>query len=126
MTPGVRPLVAGNWKMNGLTASLARDQGDARGGRRGQGRRRRTRGLPAGDAAGAGRLRRSQGGKVSLGAQDCHAKDSGAFTGDISAPMIKDAGAQYVIVGHSERRAVSRRDRRRGEGQGRSGAESRA
>jgi triosephosphate isomerase len=45
-----------------------------------------------------------KGGKVSLGAQDCHAKDSGAFTGDIAAPMIKDAGAQYVIVGHSERR----------------------
>jgi triosephosphate isomerase len=45
-----------------------------------------------------------KGGKVSLGAQDCHAKDSGAFTGDIAAPMIKDAGASYVIVGHSERR----------------------
>jgi triosephosphate isomerase len=45
-----------------------------------------------------------KGGKVSLGAQDCHAKDAGAFTGDIAAPMIKDAGASYVIVGHSERR----------------------
>jgi triosephosphate isomerase len=45
-----------------------------------------------------------KGGKVSLGAQDCHAQVSGAFTGDIAAPMIKDAGASYVIVGHSERR----------------------
>ena len=39
-----------------------------------------------------------------LGGQDCHAKDKGAFTGDISAEMLKDAGASYVIVGHSERR----------------------
>jgi triosephosphate isomerase len=45
------------------------------------------------------------GGAVSLGAQDCCAIDSGAYTGDISAPMLKDAGAGYVIVGHSERRA---------------------
>jgi triosephosphate isomerase len=46
-----------------------------------------------------------QGGPMTLGAQDCHPKASGAFTGDISAPMLKDAGASYVIVGHSERRA---------------------
>jgi triosephosphate isomerase len=103
MTPGVRPLVAGNWKMNGLTASLAelkamREAVDA-------------------GKAGAAELAvcppatllaqaawALKGGKVSLGAQDCHAKDSGAYTGDIAAPMIKDAGAQYVIVGHSERR----------------------
>ncbi len=103
MTPGVRPLVAGNWKMNGLSASLAelkamREAVDA-------------------GKAGAAELAvcppatllaqaawALKGGKVSLGAQDCHAKDSGAFTGDIAAPMIKDAGAQYVIVGHSERR----------------------
>ena len=39
-----------------------------------------------------------------LGAQDCHEKASGAFTGDISAEMLKDAGASAVIVGHSERR----------------------
>jgi triosephosphate isomerase (TIM) len=103
MTPGVRPLVAGNWKMNGLTASLAelkamREAVDA-------------------GKAGAAELAvcppatllaqaawALKGGKVSLGAQDCHAKDSGAYTGDIAAPMIKDAGASYVIVGHSERR----------------------
>ncbi|MGE4013898.1 MAG: triose-phosphate isomerase [Alphaproteobacteria bacterium] len=41
---------------------------------------------------------------VAIGGQDCHAKDSGAYTGDISATMLKDAGAKYVLVGHSERR----------------------
>ena len=103
MTPGVRPLVAGNWKMNGLTASLAELKA--------------MREAVAAGKAGAAELAvcppatllaqaasALKGGKVSLGAQDCHAKDSGAFTGDIAAPMIKDAGAQYVIVGHSERR----------------------
>ncbi|HUB97385.1 MAG TPA: triose-phosphate isomerase, partial [Stellaceae bacterium] len=40
-----------------------------------------------------------------LGAQDCHTADKGAHTGDLSAPMLKDAGCRYVIVGHSERRA---------------------
>ena len=44
--------------------------------------------------------------KLALGAQDCHAEASGAFTGEISAPMLKDAGAAYVIVGHSERRTL--------------------
>jgi triosephosphate isomerase (TIM) len=42
---------------------------------------------------------------IHIGGQDCHAKDSGAHTGDISAPMLKDAGAAAVILGHSERRA---------------------
>ena len=41
---------------------------------------------------------------VLIGAQDCHAEASGAFTGDVSAEMLKDAGARAVIVGHSERR----------------------
>jgi triosephosphate isomerase len=43
-------------------------------------------------------------GGILVGAQDCHAAASGAHTGDISAPMLADAGAQMVIVGHSERR----------------------
>ena len=42
---------------------------------------------------------------VAVGGQDCHPKASGAHTGDVSAPMLRDAGASYVIVGHSERRA---------------------
>ncbi len=42
---------------------------------------------------------------IALGGQDCHARESGAHTGDISAAMLADAGCRYVIVGHSERRA---------------------
>ena len=41
---------------------------------------------------------------IQLGAQDCYYKDSGAFTGEVSVPMLKDVGAEYVIIGHSERR----------------------
>ena len=44
------------------------------------------------------------GNKVFIGAQNCHQKESGAYTGEISASMIKSVGAQYVILGHSERR----------------------
>ena len=43
-------------------------------------------------------------GAVELGGQDCHPKTSGAYTGDVSAEMLRDAGAAWVIVGHSERR----------------------
>ena len=45
------------------------------------------------------------GSPVALGGQDCHPEEKGAFTGDISAQMLRDVGASYVIVGHSERRA---------------------
>ena len=48
---------------------------------------------------------RKEAGLIGVGAQDCHAAEGGAHTGDISAAMIKDAGAGFVIVGHSERRA---------------------
>jgi len=44
------------------------------------------------------------GGKVTLGAQNCHEKASGAYTGEISAPMLQSIGVEYVILGHSERR----------------------
>ena len=50
---------------------------------------------------------RAKGSAVAIGGQDCHAEASGAFTGDISAEMLKDAGATAVIVGHSERRTMS-------------------
>jgi triosephosphate isomerase (TIM) len=46
----------------------------------------------------------ARGSRVAVGGQDCHAEPSGAFTGDIAAEMLKDAGASAVIVGHSERR----------------------
>ena len=96
-----RPLVAGNWKMNGLRASIdvlkkiidgARALGDVD--------------IivcpPAtliacfADAA--------RGTRVGIGAQDCHTEVAGAYTGDISAEMLRDAGAMAVILGHSERR----------------------
>ena len=60
----------------------------------------------------------AHGSRVAIGAQDCHAEAAGAFTGDISAEMLADAGATAVIVGHSERRSLSRRNRRAGARQG--------
>jgi triosephosphate isomerase (TIM) len=104
MTPGVRPLVAGNWKMNGLRASLVEIAAMRKGAEAGGAGAAEVAVCPPatliGDAA-----RLLSGGPVALGAQDCHARGSGAHTGDISADMLKDAGASYVIVGHSERRA---------------------
>jgi triosephosphate isomerase len=46
------------------------------------------------------------GSEISVGGQDCHVGTSGAFTGDVSAAMLRDAGATWVIVGHSERRTA--------------------
>ena len=43
-------------------------------------------------------------GRIAIGGEDCHTEIAGAFTGDVSAEMLKDAGASAVIVGHSERR----------------------
>jgi triosephosphate isomerase (TIM) len=96
-----RPLVAGNWKMNGLRASIGELEKIIAGGKT----------LANVDlmvcppatlivsfAAAA------RGSDVAIGGQDCHALASGAYTGDISAEMLKDAGAVAVIVGHSERR----------------------
>src|SRR5258706_11995748 len=99
-----RPVVAGNWKMNGLRNSTAELKGMVQGAR----------GLaPTVDlmvcppatllmefAAAAA------GSPVAIGAQDCHPDPSGAFTGDLSAEMLADAGASAVIVGHSERRML--------------------
>src|SRR5271167_5132409 len=100
----MRKLCAGNWKMNGLKAdalSLSRDLAT------------RLRAEPlACDllvcppatvlAAVAAALGDSA---IAVGGQDCHAADKGAHTGDVSAPMLKDSGCRFVIVGHSERRA---------------------
>ena len=103
MTPGVRPLVAGNWKMNGLTASLG--EIEAMRAAVDEARPAPPKSLvcpPATLLAPAAAAHRRP---LALGAQDCHPEPSGAYTGDISAPMLKDAGGSYVIVGHSERRA---------------------
>lgn len=96
-----RQLIAGNWKMNGLIDSLA--------GFRTLVATLDKEELPANvllcppvsllaTFASAGR------GKVNLGGQDCHDAEKGAFTGDISAEMLRNAGASFVIIGHSERR----------------------
>jgi len=108
MTPArqqIRPLVAGNWKMNGLTAAMTEAKAVAEQLKSGAGG-----GLAdvmicppatllqplASSLAGTG---------LAAGGQDCHAKASGAHTGDVSAEMLADAGASAVIVGHSERRS---------------------
>ncbi|MPZ58513.1 MAG: triose-phosphate isomerase [Rhizobiales bacterium] len=99
-----RPLVAGNWKMNGLKASAAELGKIIRG--------------HAADRPDADLMvcppatlvltfaHAALGSKVAIGAQDCHPEACGAFTGDISAEMLADAGAAAVIVGHSERRTL--------------------
>ena len=103
MTDAIRPLIAGNWKMNGLKAAFSEFEA-----------------MLAGSSAVSAKAdllvcppatlissfaERARGVKaLSVGAQDCHPKPSGAHTGDISAEMLKDAGASAIIVGHSERR----------------------
>jgi triosephosphate isomerase (TIM) len=97
----LRPLIAGNWKMNGLLASVGELQKIIAGAAK----------LPDVDVMVcppatliAGFAAAARGTPVAIGGQDCHAEPSGAYTGDISAEMLRDAGAQAVIVGHSERR----------------------
>jgi triosephosphate isomerase len=91
-----RKLVAGNWKMNGSLAALAELEGIAAvaGGA-----------VEVGIAVPATLIAPASGGGVAIGAQDVHAKDSGAHTGCVSAGMVREAGAVFSIVGHSERRA---------------------
>ena len=103
MTPGIRPLVAGNWKMNGTGASLngLRPFGYALVGGLGADVQPLIC-VPATLLDRAAHVLAQT--PVKAGGQDCHAKESGAHTGDISAEMLKDAGATHVIVGHSERR----------------------
>jgi triosephosphate isomerase len=96
----IRPLVAGNWKMNGLAASLAEAEAMAKGLSN-----EAADVLICPPATLVAKLAATLGGsRIAVGGQDCHAKASGANTGDISAEMLKDAGASAVIVGHSERR----------------------
>jgi len=94
-------LIAGNWKMNGLGASLGEVEAL---------RAALAEGPPAcrvalcPPASLVERLARVAGDRIEVGGQDCRAETHGAFTGDISAAMLKDAGASLVILGHSERR----------------------
>src|SRR5262245_42953878 len=101
-----RPIVAGNWKLHGSRADNARLIEELMAQ------------LPAKPAATCivcppfvylqecGRLLR--GSSIELGAQDACAEAQGAFTGEVSAAMLKDVGCEYVIVGHSERRLIYR------------------
>ncbi|MFN4311246.1 MAG: triose-phosphate isomerase [Ferrovibrio sp.] len=98
-----RPLIVGNWKMNGLTASLA--EASALAGKVKVQTPQAELGLCPPATLVAAMAAALKGTGVGVGGQDCHAKASGAHTGDIAAEMLKDAGAAYVIVGHSERRA---------------------
>ncbi len=96
-------LVAGNWKMNGLGASLGEAEALAKALQE-QAAACRVALCPP--ATLIERMARSlAGGSVELGGQDCHAEASGAFTGSVSSAMLTDAGASLVILGHSERRA---------------------
>ena len=104
MTDHIRPLIAGNWKMNGLKASTAEFEAMLAGAAEVTGKADLLVCPPATLLAGfADKARGTRA--VAVGAQDCHAKASGAHTGDLSAEMLADAGASAIIVGHSERRA---------------------
>jgi triosephosphate isomerase len=97
----MRQLIAGNWKMNGLADEVAAIVGPLRHGS----------GAIACEllvcppftqiVTVAGLL---AGSAVAVGGQDCHPNEKGAHTGDVSAAMLRDAGASWVILGHSERR----------------------
>ena len=96
----MRQLIAGNWKMNATTAEAAALAHALRGGVAGCD-------LlvcpPATQLVAVAAI--LSGSTVAVGGQDCHWEASGAHTGDISAPMLRDTGASWVILGHSERRA---------------------
>lgn len=96
----LRKLIAGNWKMNGSQAALA--ELDAIG--------EAARAAPSADVAICPPFTliaraADRAPSLTIGGQDCHAKQSGAHTGNISVDMLKETGATLVIVGHSERRA---------------------
>jgi len=99
-------LVAGNWKMNGLReegATLARMLAQRASAAGGGGLARELLVCPPATLlATVGGLLAGSG--IALGGQDCHAAPKGAYTGDISAEMLADAGCTHVILGHSERR----------------------
>src|SRR6188768_67951 len=95
-----RPYIVGNWKMHGTRAMLSEARAIDRAAER----------LIKAEVAIAPpftliHATQKEATLIAIGAQDCHAAEGGAHTGDISAAMIKDAGATFVIVGHSERRA---------------------
>lgn len=99
----IKPLVAGNWKMNGTGVDLRELR------RLHAGLAKHKFGCDVAVCVPATLIHRLSGmkfgAKIMSGGQDCHGAEKGAHTGDVSAEMLKDAGAKWVIVGHSERRA---------------------
>jgi len=100
----ITPLIAGNWKMNGLQAQLAEFQALGEKLATLANRKAMVAVCPPATLLAAMSQKGALSG-IATGGQDCHTAPAGAHTGDISALMLKDAGAQFVIVGHSERRA---------------------
>lgn len=99
-----QPLIAGNWKMFGASSSLSEARAVAEGAKAA-----RARVAICPPAILIHRMSEAlAGSNVLIGGQDAHYDDEGAFTGDISAPMLADAGAKLVILGHSERRTAYR------------------
>lgn len=99
--PAPTPLIAGNWKMNGLSAALA----EARAVAQGLGSTvARVAICPPATLIGP-MAKTLAGTPVQVGGQDHRAEETGAFTGDVAAEMLADAGAKLAILGHSERRA---------------------
>jgi triosephosphate isomerase (TIM) len=103
MTTKIRPLVAGNWKMNGTRESLTQVKAIAEGVKGSLSDRVETLLCPPSTLLYVSTAL-AEDSPLAIGAQDCHQDQSGAFTGDISADMIADCFGTYVIVGHSERR----------------------
>lgn len=103
MTPDVRPLVAGNWKMNGTRESLSQLKVMAEGVKGPLSEKVETLICPPATLLYVATAL-CEDSPLAIGAQDCHTKTSGAHTGDISAEMIADCFGTHVIVGHSERR----------------------
>lgn len=95
------PYIVGNWKMHGTRAMLT----EARAIDRAAARFPKVQVALAPPATLIFRMRDAVE-LIGVGGQDCRAEESGAFTGDISAPMLKDAGADFTILGHSERRTL--------------------
>ena len=96
-----RPFIVGNWKMNGTRAMLAEARAIDRGAARHAGVR-----VAVAPPFTLIQSLSENAETMAIGGQDCHAAASGAYTGDVSAAMLADAGASFTILGHSERRAM--------------------
>lgn len=105
----MRTLIAANWKMHGLASWTSKPD-------------EFNRLLPAKDRQNidvlicppftliSDMVRAAEGKDIKIGAQTCHSEMQGAYTGEVSAQMLADTGASYVIIGHSERRAMGEAD----------------